>query len=83
MKLCALQDTLDTLERHLYKVKSKQRKVLTDVELKRKRLEDEIQDLNEWIRELDEERKIAEANEQVVKEKYIDAVTLAQTRLHQ
>ena len=83
MKLCALQDTLDTMKRRLYEKKSKQRKVLTDEELKQKRLEDEIQDLNEWIRELDEERKIAEANERVVKEKYIDAVTLAQTRLHQ
>ncbi len=49
----------------------------------RKRLEDEIQDLNEWILELDKERKIAEANEQVFKVKYIDAVTLAQIRLHQ
>jgi hypothetical protein len=46
-------------------------------------LEDEIQDLNEWILKLDKERKIAEANERVVTEKYIDAVTLAQTRLHQ
>jgi hypothetical protein len=55
---------------------------MIDEELKRKRLEDEIQALNEWILKLDEEREVAEVNERVVKDKYIAAVTLAQTRLH-
>ena len=65
-----------------YNEKSKRRKVMFDEELKRKRLENEIHDLNDWIFELDEERKVAEANEKEVREKYYDAVKDAQTRLH-
>jgi len=50
--------------------------------LKCKKLKNEIQDLNDWIFELDEERKVAEANEKVVREKYYDTVRDAQYRLH-
>ena len=38
--------------------------------------------LNDWIFELDEETKVAEAKEKVVRQKYFDAVSDAQTRLH-
>ena len=51
-KLCALQDSLDALKGHLHDEKSKHRKVMFDEELKRKRLENEIQDLNNWIFDL-------------------------------
>ena len=73
-KLCSLQDSLDAMKGHLHDEKSKRRKVMFDEELKRKRLENEIHDLNDWIFELDEERKVAEANEKKVREKYYDAV---------
>jgi hypothetical protein len=63
MKLCALQDALDTMKGCLNDEKSKRRKVIIDEESKHKRLEDKIQELNEWICELDEERKVAKANE--------------------
>ena len=53
-----------------------------DEELKCKKLKNEIQDLNDWIFELDEERKVAEANKKVVREKYYDTVRDAQYRLH-
>ena len=53
-----------------------------DEELKCKKLKNEIQDLNDWIFELDEERKVAEANKKVVREKYYDTVSDAQYRLH-
>ena len=73
-KLCKLQDSLDATKGRLHDEKSKRRKVMFDEELKRKRLENEIHDLNDWIFELDEERKVAEANEKKVREKYYDAV---------
>jgi hypothetical protein len=82
MKFCVEQDTLDTLKGCLHDKKSKHCKVMIDEESTCKRLEDEIQELNEWIFELDEERKVAEANGRVVKEKYIAAVRVDQTRLH-
>jgi hypothetical protein len=55
-----------------------------DEELKRKWLENEIQELNDWIFvfELDKKRKVAEANKKAVKQKYFDAVRDAQTCLH-
>ena len=65
----------------LHDEKSKCRKVMFDEELKCKKLKNEIQDLNDWIFELDDERKVAEANEKVVREKYYDTVRDAQYRL--
>jgi len=62
--------------------KAKRRKVMFDEELKCKKLKNEIQDLNDCIFELDEDRKVAEANEKVVREKYYDTVRDAQYRLH-
>ena len=56
-KLCSLQDSLDAMKGHLHDEKSKCRKVMFDEELKRKRLENEIHDLNNWIFELDKESK--------------------------
>jgi len=66
----------------LHNEKSKRRKVMFDEESKRKRMQNEIEELNDWIFELDEERKVAEANEKEVREKYYNAVKDAQTRLH-
>jgi hypothetical protein len=51
-KLCALQDSLDAFKGHLHDEKSMHRKVMFDEELKRKWLENEIQDLNNWIFDL-------------------------------
>ena len=82
MKLCALQDSLDAMKGRLHDEKSKCRKVMFDEELKRKRLENEIQDLNDWISELDDERKVAEKNEKLVREKYYNAVRDAQYHHH-
>ena len=42
-KLCALQDSLDAMKGCLHDEKSKRRKVMFDEELRRKRLENEIQ----------------------------------------
>jgi hypothetical protein len=69
MKLCALQDSLDTMKGHLHNKKSKHCKVMIDEGLKRKRLGNKKQELNKWIFELDKERKVAEANKIVVREK--------------
>jgi len=70
----------------LHDEKSKRRKVMFEEELKREELihtlEKEIHDLNNWIFELDEERKVAKANEKVVREKYYNAVRDAQYRHH-
>jgi hypothetical protein len=66
----------------LHDEKSKRFKVMFDEELKCKKLKNKIQDLNDWIFELDEERKVAEANKKVVREKYYDTVRDAQYRLH-
>ena len=77
-----MQGSLDAMKGCFYNEKSKRRKVMFDEELKRKRLENEIQDLNDWIFELDKERKVAKANGKAVKQKYFDAVRDAQTRLH-
>jgi hypothetical protein len=82
IKLCALLDSLDEMKGRLHDEKSKRRKVMFDEELKRKRLENEIQDLNDWIFELDNERKVAEKNEKAVREKYYNAVRDAQYRHH-
>jgi hypothetical protein len=82
MKLCALQDSLDAMKGHLHNEKSMHRKVMINEEFKRKRLENKIQDLNEWIFELDKERKVAKANEIIAREKYFAAVRDAQSRLH-
>ena len=81
-KLCALQDSLDAMKGRLHDEKSKRRKVMFDEELKCKKLKNEIQDLNDWIFELDEERKVAKANKKVVREKYYDTVRDAQYHLH-
>jgi hypothetical protein len=81
-KVCALQDSLDAMKGRLHNEKSKRRKVMFDEESKRKRMQNEIEELNDWIFELDEERKVAEANEKEVREKYYNAVKDAQTRLH-
>ena len=81
-KVCALHDSLDAIKGRLYNEKSKRCKVLFDEELKRKRSENKIQDLNNWIFELDKERKVAKANKKAVKQKYSDAVRDAQTCLH-
>jgi hypothetical protein len=48
MKVCALYDSLNTMQIQ----KSKQRTLLIEDKLKRKSLEDEIRQLNEWIFEL-------------------------------
>jgi hypothetical protein len=80
-RLCELQDSLDVMKGRIYNEKSKHRKVMFDEELKRKRLENEIQELNDWIFELDKERKVAKANEKVVRQKYFDTVRDAQTRI--
>ncbi len=82
MKLCALQESLDAMKGCLYDEKSKHCKVMIDEELTRKRLENKIQELNEWIFELDNERNVAKANEKVLREKYFDAVRDAHSRLH-
>ena len=81
-KVCALQDSLDAMKGRLHNEKSKRRKVMFDEESKCKRMQNEIEELNDWIFELDEERKVAEANEKEVREKYYNAVKDAQTRLH-
>ncbi len=81
-KRCALQDSLDAMKGHLHNEKSKRRKVMFDEELKRNRLENKIQDLNDWIFELDEERKVAKKNEKIVREKYYNAVRDARYRHH-
>ena len=80
--LCSLplHDSLDAMKGHLHDEKSKRRKVMFDEELKRKWSENEIHDLINWIFELDKERKVAEANEKVVREKYCNAVRDAQYR---
>ena len=80
-RLCEFQDSLDVMKGHLYNEKSKRRKDMFEEELKCKRLENEIQELNDWIFELDKERKVAKANEKVVRQKYFDAVRDAQTRI--
>lgn len=77
-----MQDSLDAMKGRLHNEKSKRRKVMFDEESKRKRMQNEIEELNDWIFELDEERKVAEANEKEVREKYYNAVKDAQTRLH-
>jgi hypothetical protein len=82
MKLCALQESLDAMKGRLYDEKPKHRKVMIDEELKRKRLENEIQELNEWMFKLDNERNVAKANEKVLREKYFDAVRDAHICLH-
>ena len=46
------------------------------------KLEEKIHNLKNWIFELDEERKAAEANERVTLDKYCNAVSVAQARLH-
>ena len=51
-KLCALQDSLGAMKGRLHDEKSKHWKVMFDEELKRKWLENEIQDLNNWIFDL-------------------------------
>ncbi len=82
MKLCAFQNSHDAMRGCLHKEKSKHPKVMIDEELKRKRLENEIQELNEWIFELDKERKVVKANKIVVREKYFAAVRDAKSCLH-
>jgi hypothetical protein len=68
MKPSALQYSPDAMKGCLYDEKSKRCKLMFDEESKRKRLENEIQELNEWIFELDEERKVAKANEKALRE---------------
>ena len=82
MKLRALQDSLDAMKGRLHNEKSKRRNVMFDEELKRKKLEKEIQELNEWISKLDEDRTVAKAKKKVVREKYFNAVRDAQTCLN-
>ncbi len=61
-KVCALQDSLDAMKGRIHNEKLKCRKVMFDEELKReelkRKLENEIQELNDWIFELDEERNV-------------------------
>jgi hypothetical protein len=63
MKLSALEDKLDKVKVRLHEEKSKRCTQVIEDESMRKKLEDKIQGLNEWILELDNERKAAEANE--------------------
>jgi hypothetical protein len=61
-KVCALQDSLDAMKGRLHDEKLKHCKVMFDEELKceelKRKLENEIQELNDWIFELDEERNV-------------------------
>ncbi len=82
MKLSTLEDKLVKLKERLHEEKSKRRAQVTVDESKRKKLEDEIDDLNEWLLELDDERKAAKANEKKALEKYYDSVSVAQLSLH-
>jgi hypothetical protein len=73
---------IDTMKVRHHEEKSKRRTQMHVDKSKRKNLEEEIHDLNNWIFELDDKRKAAEANEQDALDKYYNAVSDAQSRLH-
>jgi len=55
-----LESALEKTKVSLYEEKARHRHQLTEEELRRKKLEEEIHDLDAWILELDNERKTAE-----------------------
>jgi hypothetical protein len=50
-------------------------------ESKCKELENHVKELNEWVFEVDNKRKVAEVNERLAEKKYIQAKNLAYGRL--
>jgi hypothetical protein len=73
---------IDTMKVRHHEEKSKRRTQMRVDKSKRKKLEEEIHDLNNWIFELDNNRKATEANERDALDKYYNAVSDAQSRLH-
>ena len=69
------------LEAKLHEYKSKQREEISHANSKRKDLERDIHDLNEWIVELDEEMKAARVKEHRAKKKLQHSKILAHGRL--
>ena len=60
-KISQLESVLEKTKDSLHEEKARCRHKLTNEELRRNKLEEEIHDLNKWILEVDEERKKAES----------------------
>jgi hypothetical protein len=70
---CELESAREKTKVSLYKEKARHHHQLTEEELRRKKLEEEMHDLNAWILEFDNERKTAEAEMKKVTKKFICA----------
>ena len=68
-----MENALEKTKVGLYEEKARRCHQLTEKELRRKKLEEEIHDLNAWILELDNERKTAKAETRKVTKKFIRA----------
>ena len=66
---CALEKTKDSL----HEEKARRCHKLTEEESRRRKLEEEIHELNDWIFELDNKRKAAEAATKIATKKFICA----------
>jgi hypothetical protein len=80
-KQAECQKNNQQLEEKLYEHKSKQRKEISEESSKRKEQEREIHDLNEWVLELDKERRKACIKEQEATRKLSHSKALAYGQL--
>ena len=80
-KISQLESVLEKTKDSLHEEKARCRHKLTNEELRRNKLEEEIHDLNKWILEVDEKRKKAESELRKARKKFINAKAASYLRL--
>jgi hypothetical protein len=70
-KINQLEHTLEKTKDSLHEEKATRHHKLTEEESRRRKLEEEIHELNKWIFELDSKRKAAEAATKIAITKFI------------
>jgi len=80
-KINQLERALEKTKDGLHEEKAMCRHKLTEEESRRRKLEEEIHELNEWIFELDSERKAAEAVTKIATTKFYRAKEEPYSRL--
>jgi hypothetical protein len=80
-KISQLESALEKTKDSLHEEKARCRHKLTNEELRRNKLEEEIHNLNKWILEVDKKRKEAESELQKARKKFINPKAAAYLRL--
>ena len=80
-KISQLESALEKTKDSLHEEKAMCRHKLTNEELRRNKLEEEIHDLNKWILEVDKKRKGAESELRKARKKFINAKAVSYLQL--